>query len=181
MGRYNDVSEDLMSQDYIKTNNAAHKDPAYGAKGHMFAEMVIEICNKHGITEVLDYGCGKETLSQVVGKMSSQSIVVNGYDPALPGKDVEPIPHPFVACVDVLEHVEPALVENVIAHLHSKMLQTGIISVHTKAAKRILPDGRNAHLIIKDQDWWHLRIAEKFAIHTELAPANHVIFLVTPK
>jgi hypothetical protein len=28
------------------------------------------------------------------------------------------------------------------------------LRIDTKPARKVLPDGRNAHLIIKDIDWW---------------------------
>ena len=54
---------------------------------------------------------------------------------------------------DVLEHVEPDLIDETINHLFSiSNYQYHLIACHP--AKKALSDGRNAHLIIEDPSWW---------------------------
>tara|TARA_R110001592_G_scaffold132485_4_gene347126 strand:- start:221 stop:490 length:270 start_codon:yes stop_codon:yes gene_type:complete len=54
----------------------------------------------------------------------------------------------------VLEHIEPQLIDNVIEHLISKFNKKALLIISLKESKTILPDGNNAHLIVKPYDWW---------------------------
>jgi len=40
----------------------------------------------------------------------------------------------------------------------------GIFTVHTQAAMKVLPDGRNAHLIQQPPEWWLPKIIERFEL-----------------
>ena len=59
-----------------------------------------------------------------------------------------------IVCWDVMEHVEPKYVDNVIAHLQALMLKGGYIYICLVPAHGFLSDGRNAHLTIQDAGWW---------------------------
>lgn len=100
---------------------------------------------------VLDYGCGKGTLSRVTG-----------YDPAIVGKDGLPEPHPVVVCLDVLEHVEPELMVSVLDHLQALAQEVVFIVIATGPAQKVLPDGRNAHLIQESAGWWYGRLLARW-------------------
>ena len=43
-------------------------------------------------------------------------------------------------------------------------LRHGIFTVHTAAAMKVLPDGRNAHLIQQPPKWWLPKITERFEL-----------------
>jgi hypothetical protein len=64
----------------------------------------------------------------------------------------------------VLEHIEPDLVENVLAELASITPKFGFFSVHMGPAGKVLADGRNAHLIQKPTSWWLPKIVKHFEI-----------------
>ena len=55
----------------------------------------------------------------------------------------------LVCCIDVLEHIEPELIDNVIFDLSTIVIKFGFFSIHQGPAGKILLDGRNAHLIQK--------------------------------
>ena len=67
------------------------------------------------------------------------------YEPSRPDWAATPQAAERVACIDVLEHIEPDLLDNVLDDLQRVTKRWGIFTVHTGLAKRILPDGRNAH------------------------------------
>ena len=50
------------------------------------------------------------------------------------------------------------------------MLGVGVFTVHTGAAVKVLPDGRNAHLIQRPAAWWLPKFMERF----ELAAFNRM-------
>jgi len=43
----------------------------------------------------------------------------------------DPSPASFVACIDVLEHIEPELLDNVLDDLRRVTAQIGVFTVHT--------------------------------------------------
>jgi len=142
----------MISEEYREMNKALHATrPTYGAGGHRWADIVRPYCEKH-IWSVLDYGCGKGTLSVALGNTVSE------YDPAIPGKDGRPTMRRFVVCTDVLEHIEPEHLDEVLQDIRRCMVKEGLLVIATRPANKTLPDGRNAHLIQEPWEWWEKRI-----------------------
>ena len=69
-----------------------------------------------------------------------------------------------MACIDVLEHIEPELLDNVLDDLQRVVLHVGVFTVHTGAALKVLADGRNAHLIQRSPAWWLPKFMERFEL-----------------
>ena len=145
----------MISESYRKMNQEMHrKIRTYGNNSAKWAKHIEVLRDR----TILDYGCGKGKLAKSV------DFPISEYDPCVPGKDAEPVPHECVVCTDVLEHIEPEHLDSVLAHIQSLMLDAGFFVISTKAAKKQLPDGRNAHLIIKPTSWWHDKLSEYFKI-----------------
>lgn len=103
-------------------------------------------------TNVLDYGAGKGTLAL---ELRRRSIEVAEYDPGFPGKEQAPEPADMVTCIDVMEHIEPPLLDNVIKDLHRLTRKCLFVDIATKFDKnRWLSDGRNSHQIVNEGPWW---------------------------
>jgi 2-polyprenyl-3-methyl-5-hydroxy-6-metoxy-1,4-benzoquinol methylase len=130
-----------------------------------------------GSRSILDYGCGKGNLA-----VAMPDLAIREYDPAIAGKDGEPEPADLVICTDVLEHIEPNYLDDVLDHIRSVTAKFAFLNIATRPAVKTLPDGRNTHLIIRPQDWWRSRI-EKFFEITEWAPDRdwEVAALVRPR
>lgn len=109
---------------------------------------------------VLDYGCGQGKFKKVLGP----GYDVREYDPSIKGKDGRPAPADVVVCADVLEHIEPALIDNVLSDLRNLTRTVAVMVIATKPSAKILADGRQAHLIVEPASWWRRRIEEKFLI-----------------
>ena len=88
------------------------------------------------------------------------------YDPAREGYNDTPRPTQMVCCIDVLEHIEPDLIDNVFDDLRRVTKEVGFFTIHTGPAIKILDDGRNAHLIQEDMDWWLPKIMDRFKLNT---------------
>jgi hypothetical protein len=146
----------LISNEYKEQNRKLHDVyPEYGTTGAMWRDVVREESN-WGRMGILDYGCGKQTLSKSLGP----AYRVTDFDPCIPGLDTPPAPHSFVVCGDVLEHIEPELLDNVLADLRRLCLVRGFFVVHIGPAMKILDDGRNAHLIQKPRAWWSMKLED---------------------
>lgn len=150
----------LISENYRRLNAQLHDDlPEYGTGSARHAEHVCSVAAKYRARTILDYGCGKGALRKKLGGFD-----VREYDPAIPGKDEAPNPADLVVCSDVLEHVEPDLIENVFDDLKRLSRKAVFLVISTTPSKKTLADGRNAHLIVKSHDWWLPKITSRFTL-----------------
>jgi len=105
------------------------------------------------VKEILDYGCANGKFKVYMNKKKPEYIIYE-YDPGIRGKDQDPTPADFVVCCDVMEHVEPDYLDNVMKHLQSLVKKGGFFNISTKEAITILSDGSNAHKIVETGEWW---------------------------
>lgn len=167
----------IITEEYRALNAELHRNRAdYGRRGGRHAGRVLELLRKHGARTVLDFGCGKGGLAAAL-----PTVDVREYDPAIPGKDEPPSPADILVCTDVLEHVEPDLLDNVLADLKRLTLKAGHIVIATRPDQtKLLPDGRNPHLIVEPADWWETRLSQYFRVRREAACSKSVTFTVLP-
>lgn len=156
----------LISEDYRKMQQKLHENPEYGVASVLYAPLVAELIEVVGANEMLDYGAGKGRLGIALKQKLKNPISVRHYEPAIPEWSGRPDPCNFVACIDVLEHIEPVSLENVLDDLRRVTAGAGIFTVHTGAAKKVLPDGRNAHLIQQPPAWWMPKFFARFDLVT---------------
>jgi hypothetical protein len=149
----------LISPEYAELNKKLHEDrPDYGVSGAKWASSVQQFAEMLESRDILDYGCGKRSLQDALG------FDIRNYDPAISEYSAVPDPADIVACTDVLEHIEPECLDDVLADLRRVTKRLGFFTIATRPAKKFLADGRNAHLIQKDARWWLDKLWEKFHI-----------------
>ena len=149
---------ELISLAYREMIRSVHQDGTqWGRGGYLYADDVTQLCKELQAQSVLDYGCGMGTLAEKL----RDSFVVSEYDPGIPGKDELPAPADVVACTDVLEHVERECLEAVLQHIRILSKTACFAAICCRPADRILPDGQNAHLIVKNWKWWLERFNEQ--------------------
>jgi 2-polyprenyl-3-methyl-5-hydroxy-6-metoxy-1,4-benzoquinol methylase len=68
--------------------------------------------------------------------------------------DAAPEPHDIVACTDVLEHIEPDCLDDVLKDIRRCTKKVAFLLIATRPAIKVLADGRNAHLIQQPYTWW---------------------------
>lgn len=156
-GSYQFKPDDLLSPEYRALLNRAHAEMDWGGSGHKQAEAVCKFADEIGATRILDYGSGQGYLAKVLGQLDPPRRVIQ-YDPGLPSAPGLPKPSHLVVCSDVLEHVEPDRLDNVLSHLHSLAGIGAYFVIATRLANKCLPDGQNAHLIVKPAEWWLSKI-----------------------
>lgn len=150
----------LISKQYQQQNRILHAAGRFGADGHKHVDNVMSYARKVQAASILDYGAGKGALKTACLAASGRLIEkFYEYDPGVPGKDVMPKPVDLVACTDVLEHIEPEKIDNVLRHIHALTRKAAYFVIATRPANKILPDGRNAHLIQNGMRWWVTSIA----------------------
>lgn len=158
----------LITDDYLAQQKALHADPrGYGTKGSKWAPTVREIVTEAAIATVLDYGCGQGSLGRAL------EWDVREYDPAIPGKDRAPEPADLVVCTDVLEHIEPDCIGAVLDDLKRVTLKRAFIVVSLVPAGKNLPDGRNAHILLKPRAWWEFQLGLRFDL-VRVGPVREV-------
>lgn len=156
------MSAALISEEYRRTQAKLHENPDYGVASVHFAPLVADVMTRAGFRSVLDYGAGKGRLGQELGRLLPFSFEIDPYEPAMAQWAAAPTPHEFVVCLDVLEHIEPDLIDNVLDDLARLVCRAGLFTVHTGAAVKVLPDGRNAHLIQQPARWWLRKFLDRF-------------------
>jgi hypothetical protein len=116
---------------------------------------------------ILDYGTGKGALVQRLREELPPYINVQGYDPAVQRFSHRPSqPFDVVTCVDVLEHVEPTSIDEVLRDISRLTREFCYLVIDLQPAVKSLPDGRNAHILLAPADWWLGRVAQLFACQT---------------
>lgn len=168
-----------ISKDYLVQQKQLHGNDRYGIASLSYAPLIIDILEVTGYRTVCDYGAGKCRLGAEL-KKKIKSLEYFPVDPAFPEYGVATSAE-FVACIDVLEHIEPEYLDSVIAELAKVTNNIGLFSVHTGPARKFLADGRNAHLIQQPASWWLNKLLPYFDI-IQLTPVKRGFWvIVQPK
>lgn len=143
----------LISPDYQSVLKAMHARETWGNKGHKHIELFWSHYQSLGAHTILDYGSGTESLRQELEKRTPP-VPVACYDPGVIGREALPEPADYLVCTDVLEHIEPENIGRVLDHMVSVTLKGAYLNVALTRAKRFLPDGRNAHILLLPPSQW---------------------------
>ena len=109
----------LISEEYRKMQQQLHENPKYGVASVQYAPLVAQVIESVGAHEMLDYGAGKGRLGITLKEHLKRPLSIRHYDPAIPAWSARPEPCDFVACIDVLEHIEPPLLDHVLDDLQA--------------------------------------------------------------
>jgi len=141
----------MISDEYKALNSKLHKQSEHfgSSAWRCWKEWIVPfVYSWPEQSSILDYGCGKATVSQNFPG-------VTNYDPAIEGEFSEdPVPCDLVLCIDVMEHVEEEFIDAVLDHIKSKTILAAFFVISVRPACAKLPDGRNAHITLKPQAWW---------------------------
>jgi hypothetical protein len=134
--------------------------------------MVSEIANRLGATELLDYLCGDASLPRALSV--AHDMKIQCYDPSIPGFAGKAIPMQMVACVDVLQDVDPEKIDDVLDDLQRVTSVVGYISIR---------QGEEASRIVQDKSWWLDKIMTRFDLQTlQTTPTGYfMIVYALPK
>lgn len=148
----------LLSEEYRRVLEIEHSRSEWGVTGWGHAPAVHKIMQAQGLTTLLDYGSGFGRLGHWFAKNAGH-IDLREYEPGIPKRAGAPQAAQMVACIDVMEHVEPDCVEAVLDHIQSLAQHRVYFNISLRLAGRKLSDGRNAHLTIQPLEWWcdHLK------------------------
>jgi 2-polyprenyl-3-methyl-5-hydroxy-6-metoxy-1,4-benzoquinol methylase len=157
----------MLTKGYRLMLEEMHRDPdlKWGNDGKHHADAVVRIAQRVGAKTILDFGCGRSTLSKAL-KAAGHKFKCTDYDPGRPKKATLPNEvFDMVVCTDVLEHVEPEHVDSVIAAIAARTGKAAYFVIDTVPAVTKLPDGRNAHLTVREAVWWLGKLNAAFPVH----------------
>lgn len=152
-GAYAIGPDDLTSPAYREQLRLLHARETWGEHGATHAAQVVACAHQLGAGSLLDYGCGRATLGKAVHTLD-KAIKVQIYDPGVAHRDGPPKPSDLIVATDVLEHVEPERLSTVLRHIFLLAIKGAYFTISCEPARETLPDGRNAHLIVKPPEWW---------------------------
>ena len=141
----------MLSDDYRKNLVGLHGNAKWGSSTDI-PQMALEAVANYEIKTLLDFGSGKGKVSETF-RQTFPELSVHSYEPALEGATL-PDQTEMTFSKDVLEHVEPHMLEYVLYDLHQRTTKVQYHLIACHKAVHYLPDGRNAHLIIETPDWW---------------------------
>tara|TARA_B100002003_G_scaffold251738_2_gene297103 strand:- start:3010 stop:4344 length:1335 start_codon:yes stop_codon:yes gene_type:complete len=165
-------NQKLISKEYKKILQEIHLSVTPEGKSIRWGNesmkpWMLEIIERHieenNVSNILDYGSGYPGLKSVFGEKYN----VTEYDPGIEIKSKTPEPQEYVVCTDVLEHIEPEFIDNVLDDLKRVVTNKGFFTISCRDALMILSDGRNAHLIQKPREWWKEKLLKRFNIIEE--------------
>lgn len=157
----------MISKEYKKILTDIHADSPFGKRSKLpkFSEEFIKKINP---SSILDFGCGKGRLVDKL-KEDFPNKTILGYDPGNPNFDrnLDDVYVDLLMSSDVLEHIEPIYLDQTLSYLSTKSRYIYHL-IALSPAKLILPDGRNAHLILESADWWRDKFLKLgYKIHGE--------------
>lgn len=150
---------------YAQQQRELHATGQYGVTGQKYGGLVGQLIDSNELDTVLDYGAGSN-LSLTKTLKPSRPIRYQPYDIGVPEYADDPEPADLVCCIDVIEHIEPEFLDDVLDHLEELTKVILFMSVHMGPASKVLSDGRNAHLTQQPPSWWLPKILERFDLQT---------------
>jgi SAM-dependent methyltransferase len=145
----------LISEKYSNLLKEYHQErESFGESKNPESYYLLYYIKKMYLNSFLDYGCGKGGLIKEL-KDLYPTMEVEGYDPGTVEFEKHPENHyDFVSSIDVLEHIEPEHIDEVLLDIKNLSLNYIYLLICHSPAKKKLPDGRNAHILQKPLDWW---------------------------
>lgn len=165
----------MITDAYAAHLRKEHDGSKWGSTGARFAGELFaqRIACRPYLKTVLDFGCGKGTMKPFLLERFP-NLTISEYDPGIAGKDKLPKGQfDLVMSSDVMEHIEPHLLEETIGILDGL---TGLVSMHDIACSPTFKlfgegpyKGQDLHLIIEEPEWWRVQ----FALYSSLTEAEY--------
>lgn len=170
---------------YETLQRALHAEGGYGVTGQQYMPTIFhgvsQLAKRLGAVHVLDYGsAGGNTMRALRERFWLPPSVTDAcYDPFVDEYAGEPKPADFVICTDVLEHVEPECTAAVLDHMKSLTKRVVFFVISLQRANKTLADGRNAHINLRDAEYWLKEIRRRFVTsEAKISPHGEMVMAV---
>jgi hypothetical protein len=177
----------IISSDYQRQIQELNSKKKFNSSLKKYSQ-VKQFVEKYKPKSILDYGCAHGDLITQL-QLDFPDKIIHGFDPGV--KKFEVIQEKLYDCIisnDVIEHIEPELLDLTFHYMESLFEKHAWFIIACYPAKKKLPDGRNAHLIIENPDWWIEKIKNTFTqcniIYHETfehAPSKREIHMILQK
>ena len=155
-----------MTIQKLQNNNELYRqlhqnpDMFKGMSLKMYIPEIGMLIKNSNIQSINDYGCGKARAWQKYNLKHLWELVDVGlYDPGVEEYSIPIIvARDLVLCIDVLEHIEPDYIDDILDDIDRLSTKAVFFNICTRPANKILPDGRNAHLLVRPQEWWEEKL-----------------------
>lgn len=153
-----------ISEQYQQMVSQVHQEHKWGASSGKWVGTVRSIMRQRGLRTLLDYGCGQGVLLKRMKQY--YGLQLTGYDPGIAELKQKPTgKFDIVVSTDVFEHIEEEYIDAVLSEINEYMLDCGFFTICLKLAQTgWLPDGRNAHILIRTRQWWMSKLKEYFDV-----------------
>jgi len=148
-----------ISKEYREQLTKLHsKVDSFGKRSKLPNEFK-NLLDDNKFDSILDFGAGKGNVTNTL-IVDYPDTKIYSYDPVTYNVPL-PTEVDVVYSSDVLEHIEPELLDDTLSELfdRARKYQYHLIACHP--AKKKLSNGKNAHLIIEEPEWWKQKL-EKF-------------------
>lgn len=167
----------LVSEEYKSQLRILHEDQKFFSRGTKVKFRIEPYLEKYNPQSLIDFGCGKGGLFKELAKTIKKTA---GYDPGVPEFDALPNDKfESLICLDVLEHIEPDRLDDTLKVMDSLFTKSSFLIVASYPAKKYLPDGRNAHLILESYEWWVDKLSSN--IKGKIVWSTNTPIIKTPK
>jgi len=143
----------IIDPEYQQQLTTMHSQGKF-VRGSKTVKSIQPFLKQYQPSSVLDFGCGHGALMASI-QQEYPNMRVEGYDPGntehsrMPKRSFD-----VIVSADVFEHIEPEHLAATLQLISSRMLVAGWFRIACYPAKKQLPDGRNAHLIVEKPEWW---------------------------
>lgn len=145
-----------MKRKDIEDYQVFHSSRMYGTGGKNYPYVLPHVMVRSP-KSLIDYGAGRSRIVEWLGAAAGAERTVC-FDPAVPGIDTLPEEEfDLVVSFDVLEHIPEEELDAVLLEM-AKLGKDALLVIDTAPAKAVLSDGRNAHVCLHDEAWWHDRL-----------------------
>ena len=164
----------LISEEYKELLKVQHVIKDFGRGGIKSAPLIKDLMRQLNTKKVLDYGCGKGTLTDMLPE-------VQRYDPAIPQFSAPPAGADLVVCRDVMEHVEEDMIDAVLDDIKRLARKAAWFQIVFGPSGEWLADGRNTHISVHPIDWWTEKLKQRWpVVHVTQTRPKDAQFLCKP-
>lgn len=149
----------MINEEYKKNLQTLHSNKKFIEPLFLYEE-IKQFINLNNPKSIIDYGCAQGRLVSQLQTDFSEMEVIDGYDPGVPQYENKPVrKYDLLISTDVFEHIEPIFLKETLEYIDNLYLKFAWINIACYPAKKVLADGRNAHLIVESPNWWIEKIS----------------------
>jgi hypothetical protein len=156
--------KNLISEEYKSLIVERHYKTKWGGAAEHKQKFIKECADKYGVKSILDYGAGFGQFKDLMNKDYPGQFEIHEYEPGIIGKDKDPAVCDMTISLDVLEHIEPDKIDNVLQHIYDKTNKIAFHNICCVPAHGSFPNGQNFHLLVKHPNWWLEKFKDKWNI-----------------